>query len=68
MPGFFIIGMQVLLEGLDADASYEYCLYAGNGTDRLTGQSGSFKTLCMVSLCCRTCRRTRRSLTVSPSG
>lgn len=38
-------GMQVLLEGLDADASYEYCLYAGNGTDRLTGQSGSFKTL-----------------------
>lgn len=38
-------GMQVLLEGLDADASYEYCLYAGNGTDRLTGEPRGFKTL-----------------------
>lgn len=38
-------GMQVLLEGLESDISYEYCLYAGNGTDRLTGQPGSFKTL-----------------------
>lgn len=38
-------GMQVLLEGLEPDVSYEYCLYAGNGTTRLTGQPGSFKTL-----------------------
>ncbi|MBB4624013.1 hypothetical protein [Parabacteroides faecis] len=38
-------GLQVLLEGLEPDASYEYCLYAGNGTDRLMGEPGSFNTL-----------------------
>ena len=38
-------GLLVLLEGLEPDASYEYCLYAGNGTDRLMGEPGSFNTL-----------------------
>lgn len=38
-------GVQVLLEGLEPDKSYEYCMYAGNGADRLTTQATGFKTL-----------------------
>lgn len=37
--------LDVLLEGLEPDKSYEYCMYADNGVDRLTGQTGSFKTV-----------------------
>lgn len=38
-------GLHVLLEGLEPETSYEYCMYAGNGIDRLTGPSGNFKTM-----------------------
>lgn len=37
--------ISTLLEGLKPDMAYEYCMYAGNGIDRLTGQTGSFKTV-----------------------
>lgn len=37
-------GVSVLLEGLKPATVYEYCMYAGNGIDRLTSETGSFKT------------------------
>lgn len=38
-------GVTALLEGLKPGISYEYCMFAGNGTDRLTSETGSFATV-----------------------